>query len=86
MSELRTSSRTLTGRIVSDKMNKTIIVSVQRRDAHAVYGKVIKRTTKLHAHDADNQCKIGDHVVLKETKPYSKTKSWKLVEVVGKVG
>ena len=82
MSELKTSSRTLTGRIVSDKMDKTITVLLERRVKHPVYGKYITRSSKIHAHDENNQCGIGDTVTVAETRPISKSKTWKLLEVV----
>ncbi|RUO76876.1 30S ribosomal protein S17 [Idiomarina tyrosinivorans] len=74
--------RTLQGRVISDKMDKSITVAVERRVKHPIYGKYIKRTTKLHAHDEENQCKMGDTVIIRETRPVSKTKSWALVEIV----
>ena len=74
--------RTLQGKVVSDKMDKTITVAVERRVKHPVYGKYITRTTKVHAHDEDNQCKMGDIVIVRESRPLSKNKSWTLVEVV----
>lgn len=74
--------RTLQGKVVSDKMDKTITVAVERRVKHPVYGKYISRTTKVHAHDEDNQCKMGDIVIVRESRPLSKNKSWTLVEVV----
>jgi small subunit ribosomal protein S17 len=74
--------RTLQGRVISDKMDKSITVAVERRVKHPVYGKYISRTTKLHAHDEDNSCKTGDTVIIRETRPVSKTKSWALVEIV----
>ncbi|MDX1706089.1 30S ribosomal protein S17 [Pseudidiomarina sp.] len=74
--------RTLQGRVTSDKMDKSITVAVERRVKHPVYGKYITRTTKLHAHDEENQCKMGDTVIVRETRPLSKTKSWALVEIV----
>ncbi|RUO48708.1 MULTISPECIES: 30S ribosomal protein S17 [Pseudidiomarina] len=74
--------RTLQGRVISDKMDKSITVAVERRVKHPVYGKYISRTTKLHAHDEDNSCKMGDTVIIRETRPVSKTKSWALVEIV----
>ncbi|MEX1221022.1 SSU ribosomal protein S17P [Pseudidiomarina planktonica] len=74
--------RTLQGRVISDKMDKSIVVAVSRRVKHPVYSKYITRTTKLHAHDQDNQCKQGDTVIIRETRPVSKTKSWALVEIV----
>lgn len=84
MSELQTSSRTLTGRIVSDKMDKTITVMVERRVKHPVYGKYITRSSKLHAHDENNIAGMGDTVLVAESRPLSKTKTWALVEVVEK--
>ncbi|AVJ56507.1 30S ribosomal protein S17 [Idiomarina sp. OT37-5b] len=74
--------RTLQGKVVSDKMDKTITVAVERRVKHPVYGKYISRTTKVHAHDEDNQCKMGDVVIVRESRPLSKNKSWTLLEVV----
>lgn len=78
--------RTLTGRVVSDKMDKSIVVLIERRIKHPVYGKMIRRSTKLHAHDELNVCKIGDIVTIKECRPISKTKAWTLVEVVETAG
>ena len=74
--------RTLTGRVVSDKMDKTITVLVERRVKHPIYGKYVKRSTKLHAHDANNECRVGDLVSIRETRPMAKTKAWSLVDVV----
>ena len=76
------SSRVLTGKVISDKMIKTIVVQVERTIKHPKYGKIMRRRTKLHAHDENNTCKIGDMVKIKETRPYSKTKSWVLVEIL----
>lgn len=73
---------TVTGRVLSDKMDKTITVVVERLVKHPVYGKYIRRTTKLHAHDENNDCRIGDTVVIKQCRPLAKTKSWTLVRVV----
>lgn len=73
--------RTATGKVVSNKMDKTITVLVERRVKHPVYGKFITRSSKLHAHDENNECNIGDVVVVVETRPYSKSKTWKLVKV-----
>jgi small subunit ribosomal protein S17 len=81
MSEQST-QRTLTGKVVSDKMEKSITVLIERRVQHPVYGKMIRRSTKLHAHDENNTAKIGDIVTIKESRPISKTKAWTLVEVV----
>ena len=82
MSEAAKSVRTLTGRVISNKMDRTITVLVERRERHPIYGKYIRRSTKLHAHDADNVCNEGDTVTIEQCRPLSKTKSWRLVEVV----
>lgn len=82
MAEAEKTVRTLTGRVVSDKMDKTITVLIERRVKHPIYGKYVKRSTKLHAHDETNQCKIGDKVTIRETRPLAKSKCWALVEVV----
>ena len=82
MSGAENSTRTATGKVVSNKMDKTITVLVERRVKHAVYGKYITRSSKLHAHDEKNQCNIGDTVTVAESRPISKSKTWKLVEVV----
>lgn len=76
--------KTRTGVVRSSKMDKTIIVSVERRVKHPIYGKFVKKTTKFHAHDEKNECVIGDIVRIMETRPLSKTKRWRLVEVVEK--
>jgi len=73
------------GVVTSNKMTKTITVSVERRVKHPIYGKFVKKTTKFHAHDEKNECSIGDLVRIMETRPLSKTKRWRLVEVVEKV-
>ena len=78
--------RTLTGSVTSDAMDKSITVTVERRIKHPVYGKYVKRSTKLHVHDENNQCSKGDVVVIEQCRPISKTKSWRLVEVVEKAG
>ncbi len=75
-------TRTVTGRVVSNKMDKTITVLIERRVRHPVYGKYLTRSSKVHAHDAENQCSIGDLVTVAETRPYSKSKTWGLVEIV----
>jgi small subunit ribosomal protein S17 len=80
MSE-QTTARTLTGKVVSDKMDQTITVLVERRVQHPIYRKFVKRSTKVHAHDANNECRIGDVVTVKETRPLSKTKTWTLVTI-----
>jgi small subunit ribosomal protein S17 len=82
MSAAEKRTRTTTGRVVSNKMDKTITVLVERRVKHPVYGKYITRSSKIHAHDESNQCGIGDRVTVAETRPISKSKTWNLVEVV----
>ena len=77
-------SRILTGIVVSNKMDKTIVVLIERSLKHKLYGKYIKRSTKMQAHDPDNVCQIGDKVRITECRPLSKNKSWNLVEVVEK--
>lgn len=74
--------RTKQGVIVSDKMDNTVTVLIERKEKHPIYGKYIKRSTKIHAHDEDNSFKMGDNVKITETRPYSKTKSWKVVGLV----
>ncbi|GAB6043063.1 30S ribosomal protein S17 [Endothiovibrio diazotrophicus] len=76
--------RTLTGRVISNKMDKSITVLVERRVKHPLYGKYIRRSTKLHAHDGDNACNEGDIVTITQCRPISKTKAWSLVEIVEK--
>ena len=82
MESSESTARTLQGRVVSDKMDKTITVLIERRVKHPVYGKYITRSSKVHAHDEDNLAGMGDTVLVAETRPVSKTKSWALVEVV----
>ena len=83
MSEEQTKTqRTIVGRVVSDKMDKTVSVAVERLIKHPVYGKYIRRTTKVLAHDANNECKAGDRVAISECKPISKNKAWAVVNVV----
>jgi small subunit ribosomal protein S17 len=82
MSEEAKVERTLTARVVSDKMNKSAVVMVERKVRHPLYGKYIRRSTKLHIHDENNECKQGDTVTIKQVRPMSKTKSWALLEVV----
>ncbi|MBZ9613887.1 MULTISPECIES: 30S ribosomal protein S17 [Rheinheimera] len=77
-----TNIRTLQGKVISNKMDKSITVAIERSVKHPIYGKFIKRTTKLHVHDETNQCKEGDVVTIRECRPLSKTKSWTLVAVV----
>ena len=84
MSEQATKARTVAGRVLSSKMDKTITVAIERQVAHPIYGKFIRRRTKLHAHDEGNECKEGDLVLIQECRPLSKTKSWRLVKVLEK--
>ena len=74
----------LTGTVVSDKMDKTVVVAVEDRFKHRLYGKVVRRTSKLKAHDESNACGIGDRVLLMETRPLSATKRWRVVEILEK--
>ena len=83
MSE-RAFRKTMTGTVVSDKMDKTIVVAIEDRVRHPLYGKIVKRTYKLKAHDANNDCSIGDKVKVMETRPLSKDKRWRLVEIIEK--
>jgi len=76
--------RTLTGRVVSDKMNKTVTVVVERRVKHELYGKVITRSKKYHAHDEKNEFKEGDTVTIEECRPIAKTKAWRVIRLVEK--
>ena len=84
MSQDNTQMRTVEGRVVSNKMNKTVTVLVERLVKHALYGKYIRRSTKLHAHDEDNACNEGDLVRVVECRPLSKTKNWRVLEVVAR--
>ena len=82
--ETRNIRKTRTGKVISNKMDKSITVAVERRVKHPIYGKFIKKTIKLHAHDAENTCGEGDVVKIMETRPLSKSKRWRLVEIVEK--
>jgi small subunit ribosomal protein S17 len=84
VSESRNPRKSRVGLVVSNKMDKTVVVSVEDRVKHALYGKVLRRTSKLKAHDEQNQCRIGDRVLIMETRPLSATKRWRIVEVVEK--
>ena len=84
MSDQEKQARTVTGIVLSNKMDKSIVLLVERRVKHPLYGKYIRRSSKVHAHDPDNSCQIGDKVIVKECRPLSKTKSWELVKVVEK--
>lgn len=81
MSANETTGRTATGRVVSNKMDKTITVQLERRVKHPVYGKYITRSSKVHAHDEKNECAVGDLVTVQESRPISKLKSWKLLKI-----
>ena len=83
--EERNLRKTRTGKVVSDKMDKTIVVAVEDHVKHPLYKKIVKRTYKLKAHDEKNECKIGDTVKVMETRPLSKDKRWRLVEIMEKV-
>lgn len=74
-------ARTLTGRVVSDKMDKSVVVIIERRVKHPVYGKYVSKSSKLKAHDENNECKAGDLVTIAESRPISKSKSWTLVKI-----
>ena len=82
MSEENKVQRTLVGRVVSDKMDKTVSVAIERKIKHPVYGKFIRLTSKVLAHDAANECKTGDRVAISECRPISKNKSWSVVNIV----
>ncbi len=85
MSEERTNTRKQrVGIVVSDAMNKTVVVSAERRITHPVYGKILRRSKKYYVHDEKNEAKKGDKVVVAETRPLSKTKRWRLVEIIGR--
>lgn len=84
MSEQNTSKRTVSGRVVSNRMDKTVTVAVERLEQHPLYGKFVRRTTKLHAHDENNECAPGDWVSIEECRPFSRIKSWRLVRVLEK--
>ncbi|PRZ02210.1 30S ribosomal protein S17 [Marinilabilia salmonicolor] len=80
--ETRNLRKERTGVVVSDKMDKSVVVAVVIREKHPIYGKFVKKTKKFHAHDAENTCNIGDTVRIMETRPLSKTKRWRLVEIL----
>jgi small subunit ribosomal protein S17 len=82
MSEEKKAQRTIVGRVVSDKMDKSVSVAIERTIKHPVYGKYIRRTSKVMVHDATNECKEGDRVAIAECKPISKNKSWAVVSVI----
>ena len=76
--------KTRVGRVVSDKMDKTIVVAIEDSVKHPLYNKIIKRTVKFKAHDENNECGVGDKVMIMETRPYSKDKRWRVVEIIEK--
>lgn len=82
--EVRNARKVREGLVVSDKMDKTIVVAVEDRVKHALYGKVLRKTSRLKAHDEQNECGVGDRVLIMETRPLSATKRWRLVEVLEK--
>ena len=82
--EERNLRKTRGGKVISDKMDKTIVVAVQDNVKHPLYGKIVKKTYKLKAHDENNECKVGDRVKVMETRPLSKDKRWRLVSIVEK--
>ena len=84
MTQERALRKTRVGLVVSNKMDKTIVVAIEDNVKHPIYGKIIKRTLKVHAHDENNECSVGDKVEVMETRPLSKTKRWRLVEIIEK--
>ena len=82
--ETRALRKTRVGKVVSDKMHKTIVAAIADNVTHPTYGKIIKRTVKIHAHDEKNECGVGDTVKVMETRPLSATKRWRLVEIIEK--
>ena len=84
MNEQTKALRTIEGRVVSNKMAKTVTVLLERQVPHPLYGKIVRRSTKVHAHDEDGQCKEGDLVRIAECRPLSKTKNWRVLEVVAR--
>lgn len=86
MSETKKIERSVIGRVLSDKMDKSATVLIERKVRHPIYGKYIRRSTKLHVHDQNNECRVGDTVRIRECRPLSKSKSWTLVEVIERGG
>ena len=84
MAEVRGNRKTRTGVVVSDKMDKTIVVEIRTRVKHPLYGKIMNRTTRLKAHDEENACGVGDRVMVMETRPLSKDKRWRLTQIIEK--
>ncbi len=84
MSEQGKVIRTVVGSVVSDKMDKTVTIKIERKVPHPIYRKYVRRSTKIHAHDENNECNVGDLVMVEECRPLSKSKSWRLVKVLEK--
>ena len=84
MSEERNLRKSRVGYVVSDKMDKTVVISIKNNVKHPIYGKIVKRTLKVHAHDENNECGVGDKVSIMETRPLSKTKRWRVVSIIEK--
>ena len=84
MTEERNLRKVRVGMVVSDKMDKTVVVAIEDNVKHPIYGKIVKHTLKVHAHDEKNECGIGDKVEIMETRPLSKTKRWRVVEIIEK--
>jgi small subunit ribosomal protein S17 len=82
MDEQTSTNRALQGRVVSDKMDKTVTVLVERRVKHPIYGKYVRKSTKVHAHDENNECRTGDVVVVEQCRPISKSKKWRFIKLV----
>lgn len=80
--EENNTQRSVIGKVISDKMNKTIVVQVERKVKHPLYGKFVRRFSKMYAHDEENSCRIGDLVLIQQSRPLSKTKRWKLIEIL----
>lgn len=84
MTEERTLRKTRVGIVVSSKMDKTVVIAIEDNVKHPVYGKIVKHTLKIHAHDEENECGVGDRVEVMETRPLSKTKRWRVTEIIEK--
>ena len=84
MSEERNLRKSRVGYVVSDKMDKTVVISIKDNVKHPIYGKIVKRTLKVHAHDENNECGVGDKASIMETRPLSKTKRWRVVSIIEK--
>ena len=82
MSEQAVDNRTMQGRVVSDKMDKSITVLIERRVKHPLYGKFVRKSSKVHAHDENNECQVGDVVVVEQCRPMSKTKAWRFLKLI----